>query len=105
MFVIKVSSAGHHAGSLAEITINNEPIRIEMNENGHYRGLHIVIINPLNGKVEYSRAFDTYMSSMAFESFIDLGLPPGSIVVAACKDDCATKLSEKVKDWFLEMGS
>ena len=29
----------------------------------------------------------------------------GYIVVAACKDECVTKLSLKAKYWFKEMGS
>ena len=37
---------------------------------------------------------------------IDQGdIPDGHIVVAACKDDCVTKLSEKGKLWFENMGS
>ena len=38
-------------------------VDIEKNENDTYRGLHIVIIHPKTGNVEYSKAFDTYKSS------------------------------------------
>ena len=27
------------------------------------------------------------------------------IVIAACKDDCVTNLSEAGKQWFIDMGS
>lgn len=30
---------------------------------------------------------------------------PGYIIVAACKDDCARKLSDKAKKFFSKMGS
>ena len=48
--------------------------------------------------------FDTYKASEKFEEFID-EVPGGHIVVAACKDDCATNLSRKAKKWFKKMGS
>ena len=53
------------------------------NENGTYRGLHIVIINPDNGKVEFTNVFDTYDSSELLEQFINTHIPEGRIVVAA----------------------
>ena len=37
--------------------------------------------------------------------FIDLGVPPGNIILAACKDDCVTNLSQKAKLWFQSLGS
>ena len=40
------------------------------NENGHYRGLHIAIINPNNGRIHQARVFDTYKTSDAFDNFI-----------------------------------
>ena len=32
-------------------------------------------------------------------------IPDGSIIIAACKDDCVTNLSQKVKSFFKAMGS
>ena len=63
------------------------------NENGHYRGLHIVIIDHKTGKVASAWAFDTYRSSQQLETFIQKNIPEGYIVAIACKDDCATTLS------------
>ena len=39
------------------------------NENNSYRGLHIVIINPLNGKVVHAKAFDTHDRSDGIDNF------------------------------------
>lgn len=45
-------------------------VKIKKNENGHYRGLHLVVINPHNGKVELAEAFDTHKSRVDFNIFI-----------------------------------
>ena len=44
---------------------------MQENENGHYRGLHVVIFNPVNGNIETAKVFDTYKSSKAFDLFIE----------------------------------
>ena len=44
-FVIGAKSAGYDAGDFANISFNNKPITVAKNENGHFRGLHLVIIN------------------------------------------------------------
>ena len=49
---------------------NDESVYLEKNENDHYRGLHIVIINSTNGKIEHAKVFDTYKSSSLLETFI-----------------------------------
>ena len=33
------------------------------NSSGHYRGLHIVVINPLTGHIITKQVFDTHISS------------------------------------------
>ena len=43
---------------------------VESNENNHDRGLHIVVINPVNGKLELAVAFDTHETEQAFDQFI-----------------------------------
>ena len=98
-------SAGYAGGNLAEISINNVPVAVESNEHNHSRGLHIVIINAETGKVEMAKAFDTYKTSAALEASIAKGVTAGRIVVAACKDDCVTRLSWEVRRWFGGMGS
>lgn len=62
-------------------------------------------MNPSNGLIEYNQVFDTYISSEQFDRFIEDDLPEQYIIVAACKDECTTKLSEKGRQWFSDMGS
>ena len=81
--------------------MNNSETKIKTNKNGHLRGLHISIINHISGKLELAQAFDTYKSSTELDLMIDnKAVVPGHIVIAACKDDCVTNLSEKAKKWF-----
>ena len=55
------------------------------NTKNHFRGLHVVLVNPLNGKIVFSKVFDTYTSSDLFEKFIlELEKSQNSIVIAAC---------------------
>ena len=46
-----MQSAGHMGGDFAKITLNDKVINTGKNENNSERGLHIVVINPLDGKV------------------------------------------------------
>ena len=64
-----------------------------------------MVIDPTTGKVDHAKAYDTYKTSEAFEKFLAQGVDKGKIVVAACKDDCITAISSKVKDFFKAMGS
>ena len=105
LLLVQAKSAGHDGGNHAEITLNGVPVFPEKNENDHLRGLHIVVLNPIDGKVLVARAFDTYATSKGFDKFITKGMPEGLIVIAACKDDCVTKLSDMGKRWFESMGS
>ena len=84
-------------GNEALITINHVPVECEVNENNHYRGMHMVIINPINGKILYSKVFDTYKTGDLFENFITNCVEDNTIVVAACKDECVTSLKESSK--------
>lgn len=97
-------SSGHHGCDSAKISINKVTVKIKKNENNHYRGLHIVVIVPENGYVLWAKVFDTYKSSDEFDDSTHK-IPEGYIVVAACKDDCVTKLSQYGKQWFANMGS
>lgn len=106
ILIVKASSAGYGAGDFAEITLNDIPVKLERNSNQTYRGLHIVLLSQTTGEVVEARVFDTYRSSAPLETFIDSSIPgENCIIVAACKDECFTNLSDKVKDWFRELGS
>lgn len=85
--------------------INNTLVEVNKNETGHYRGLHIVMIEPKTGSAEFAQVFDTYKNSTELDKFIERDIPEGHIIVAACQDDCATALSEKAKQWFADMGA
>ena len=68
--------------------------------------MHIVIIHPASGKIQTARVFDTYKTSKELDEFLLNDITPGDIIVAACKDDCVTKLSELSNNWFTkELGS
>ena len=106
LFIVSAHSAGYNAGDFAQITINQKLITVERNENDHYRGLHVVLVNPQTGEVELAKAFDTYKAATDFDKFVlNKWRWHGYIVAAACKDECAAKLSLKAKYWFQRMGS
>lgn len=65
--LIQVTSAGFDGDNEATIRINNELVMVQPNESNHFRGLHIVVINSWNCKVEFTNVFDTYKSSEGFE--------------------------------------
>lgn len=77
------------------------------NENGHDRGLHVVVMDPQDGGSAMGRVFDTYKSSEAIDQFIDENeeMPDGNIVICACKDECSKSISEKAKQWLQNCGS
>ncbi len=50
--MVQALSAGFDGGNYAKIIINDVIINVGKNSNGHYRGLHMVVINPKNGKIE-----------------------------------------------------
>ena len=85
--------------------MNDKVIKTGKNENNNERGLHIVVINPLNGKVLKAKVFDTYTDCKSLDTFIKKEVKNGQIIVAACKDECTLKLSDTAKDWFYQMGS
>ena len=103
--VVQVSSAGFAGGNLAEILVNDLAVKCKMNENGHQRGLHVVVIDAETGEVETAQVFDTYQRGVGFDEFIETAIPEGRIIAAACKDECVTQLSTKAKHWFANMGS
>ena len=105
IYTICAESAGYSAGNYAKISINEVRIDMEKNENNHYRGLHIVVINTTTGQVETAKVFDTYESSASFDEFISTEIPAGHIVIAVAKDEVSTNLSEAGMQWFLDMGS
>ena len=76
-----------------------------MNENGDCIGLSIVVFHPSNGKVLVAQVFLIGSNLDLFDTFIERDLPDGSIVAAACNNECIMNLSERAKQWFLSIGS
>ena len=103
--VISAQSAGFEGGNFAITAIDDGPVVVEKNSDGHYRGLHIVALHPETGKVLLAKCFDTYKSGDEFDAFIQEPLPKDSVIVAACADDCISHLSFPGKKWFSDMGS
>ena len=104
---VTVESAGFNGGNNATIQLNGIPVDIAENENGHHRGLNIVVVDEITGKVKRAQAYDTYESFDKFEEFIEEAkyFPDGTIVAAACKDDCITKMNLPGKQFFWGLGS
>ena len=102
---MQAHSAGLHGAMPAKIMINDEAVEMVKNENGHYRGLHVALVDPNNGKVEVTKCFDTHKSSEEFEDFISKPIPVGHIVVATCRDEVSKNLSDKGRNWFKSLGS
>ena len=67
IILLTVISSGFCGDNCAVITLNNEQLFVKKNINDHYRGLHIAVINSINGIVETAQVFDTYKSSTEFE--------------------------------------
>ena len=109
--IVQAQSAGYNGGNFAKIMINNTPVEVAKNESNHFRGLHIVVIEPNTGNVLVAQAFDTYKNSTGLNEFTqrvvgqNKDIPEGHIIVAACQDDCTTALSDEAKNWFEDMGA
>lgn len=67
--------------------------------------MHLVVINPYTGFVEWAKCFDTYQYAMDLDNFIDNDIILNYIIVVACKDDMSRKLSDHSKMWLKDMGS
>ena len=52
-----------------------------------------MIINPSDGQAVQAQVFDTYKSCSSIDWFVNKYFPDDYIVVAACKDECVSKLS------------
>ena len=102
--MVTAASAGFEGGNYAKITVDGEVIDCGKNENGHDRGVHIVVINPLTGKVRNAKVFDTYKSSEEWNNFI-LTVPQGYVVAVACKDECSKSWNWGGKKFLVHMGA
>ena len=72
-------------------------MQVGKNEHNHFRGLHIVVFNVFMGIVDLAIVFDTYKTSDQLDDFIMSDIPDGSIIIAACMDECFTHMSDEAK--------
>ena len=55
---------------MAKITLNDIRVDMETNESNHLRGLHLVIVDPVDGSIKSAKVFDTYASSELLTTWI-----------------------------------
>jgi len=108
MVGIRVRSAGFTGNntSVAEIHINGQlvPLVQKQNASSGDRGIHLVLHNQA---VQYSGAFDTYLSAAESDELAELvsRSPVGTLVVVSVKDEASNQLTPKAKDVFRSLGS
>ena len=87
--------------------MNGVPVKMIVNENNHYRGLHVVVFDSFRGVLLHNQIYDTYKSSEKLEAWIAKNekFEIGQAVMVACKDDCVTRLSGTVRYWLTKLGA
>lgn len=107
MLVLSAESAGFEAGNNATIKLNGVDVKMKVNENNNYRGLHVVVFDAFRGLLLHNQVYDTYRSSEKLEAWIEKNekFAVGQAVVIACKDDCVTRLSGTVRYWLTKLGA
>jgi hypothetical protein len=88
---ILARSAGEETGDFAHIYVNGVDLSPEE------RGYNLVALDPRDGGILGSEAFDTHAdpaASSRLAAWVE-GLPPGSIVAGAARDEASMSLSEE----------
>ncbi|XP_031361807.1 protein FAM3D [Lonchura striata] len=74
-------------------------------KNNIGRGLNIALVNGTTGKLLKTDAFDMYSGDITkLQTFLQ-GIKRGTLVLTASYDDAATKMNDKVRAYFTELGS
>ncbi|XP_038004633.1 protein FAM3D [Motacilla alba alba] len=74
-------------------------------KNNIGRGLNIALVNGTTGKLLKTDAFDMYSGDVTkLQTFLQ-GIKHGTLVLTASYDDAATKMNDKVRAFFTELGS
>lgn len=74
-------------------------------KNNIGRGLNIALVNGTNGQLLKTDAFDMYSGDITkLQTFLQ-GIKRGTLVLTASYDDAATKMNDKVRAYFTELGS
>ncbi|XP_053845032.1 protein FAM3D [Vidua macroura] len=74
-------------------------------KNNIGRGLNIALVNGTTGQLLKTDAFDMYSGDITkLQTFLQ-GIKHGTLVLTASYDDAATKMNDKVRAYFRELGS
>ncbi|RLV99547.1 hypothetical protein DV515_00009820 [Chloebia gouldiae] len=74
-------------------------------KNNIGRGLNIALVNGTTGQLLKTDAFDMYSGDITkLQTFLQ-GIKRGTLVLTASYDDAATKMNDKVRAYFTELGS
>ncbi|KFO84759.1 Protein FAM3D, partial [Buceros rhinoceros silvestris] len=74
-------------------------------KNNVGRGLNIALVNGTNGQLLKTEIFDMFSGDInQLETFLN-EIKHGTIVLTASYDDAATKMNDKVRAQFMELGS
>ncbi|KAM6300843.1 protein FAM3D [Aegotheles albertisi] len=74
-------------------------------KNNIGRGLNIALVNGTSGQLLTERTFDMYSGDISkLDAFLQ-GITDGTFVLVASYDDAATKMNDKIRARFVELGS
>jgi hypothetical protein len=96
-----VQSAGQEVGDLGHIFVDGRDV------SPNERGYNVVVLDPQNGAVVQTAAFDTHMDPGASQALADLlgGLAPGSIVAVSAADEASRLLGPEAVDALRRIGA
>ena len=96
-----VRSAGQETGDFAHIYVAG------VDRSPNRRGYNLVALSPADGRVLAAAAFDTHADAAASRRLAEWvrGLPPGTVVAAAIRDEASLNLGSEAVDAFRALGS
>jgi hypothetical protein len=96
-----VRSAGQETGDFAHIYVAG------VDRSPNRRGYNLVALSPADGRVLGAAAFDTHADATASRRLAEWvrGLPPGTVVAAAIRDEAALNLGPEAVDALRALGS
>uniref|UniRef100_A0A8C3P0X3 FAM3 metabolism regulating signaling molecule D n=1 Tax=Cyanoderma ruficeps TaxID=181631 RepID=A0A8C3P0X3_9PASS len=74
-------------------------------KNNIGRGLNIALVNGTTGQLLQTDSFDMYSGDVTKLQIFLQGIKRGTLVLTASYDDPATKMNDKVRAYFTELGS
>ncbi|KAI8849362.1 glycosyl hydrolases family 15-domain-containing protein [Chytridium lagenaria] len=103
---IATQSGGFAAGNFAKVEILKDGASVSLPAI-FGRGLNIIVLDPLDGSLVETAAFDSHISSEESDEFAKMieWLEPGMIVLVVAKDDATEHLSEAAKTACESLGS